>query len=103
MQQRYAKRCRPKCSSSTITLVEAGMSDTLLGNQARASYGSDNERLKSAVICCSLPPLYLFKTRRNFLEAKFRENCLAQTRLGIRPKFLDEFELGRRLRFILEI
>ena len=38
----------PKCPSSTITLVEAGMSDTLLGNQARAGYGGDNERLTSA-------------------------------------------------------
>ena len=43
------------------------MSDTLLGNQARADYGGDNERLRSAV-CCFLPPLYPFKTRRNFLE-----------------------------------
>ena len=52
MQQRHARRCRPKCSSSMITLVEVGMSDTLLGNQARVGYGGDNERLRSAV-CCS--------------------------------------------------
>ena len=78
MQQRHARRCRPKWSSSTITLVEVGMSDALLGNQARAGYGSDNERLRSAVCCC-LPSLYLFKTRRNFLEAKLQENCHAQT------------------------
>ena len=43
------KALPPKCSSSTITLVEAGMSDTLLGNQARAGYGGDNERLRSVV------------------------------------------------------
>ena len=87
MQQRHARRCRPKCSISTITLVKAGMSDPLLGNQARADYGDDNERLRSAV-CCFLPPLYLFKTRRNFLEVKFQENCQAQARLGISPKVL---------------
>ena len=44
MQQRYARRCRPECSSSTIPLAKAVMSDTLLGNQARAGcemLGSD--------------------------------------------------------------
>ena len=49
MQQLHARRCRSKCLSSTITLVEAGMSDTLLGNQARSGYGGDNERLRSVV------------------------------------------------------
>ena len=49
MQQRHGRRCRSKCSSSTITLVEADMSGTLLGNQARSGYGGDNERLKFAV------------------------------------------------------
>ena len=49
MQQRYARRCRPKCPSSTIAMVEADMSDTFLRNQARAGYGRDNERLGSAV------------------------------------------------------
>ena len=49
MQQSHARRCHSKCSSSTITLVEAGMSDTLLGNQARAGCGGDNEGLRSAV------------------------------------------------------
>ena len=44
MQQRHGRRCRSKCSSSTITLVEAGMLCTLLGNQARSGYGDDNER-----------------------------------------------------------
>ena len=29
---------------------------------------------------------YLFKTRHNFLEAKFQENCQDQTRLGIWPR-----------------
>ena len=52
MQQRHARCCRPKYSSSTITLVETGMSDTLLGNQARAGYGGDNERLGR--VCCLL-------------------------------------------------
>ena len=52
MQQCHARRCRPKCSTSTITLVEADLSDTLLGNQARTGYGGDNERLRSAVFCC---------------------------------------------------
>ncbi|CAM9678299.1 unnamed protein product, partial [Ascophyllum nodosum] len=32
--QRHARRCRSKCSNSTRTRVEAGMSGTLLGNQA---------------------------------------------------------------------
>ena len=32
-----------------ITLVEAGMSDTLLGNQAWAGYGGDKEGLRPAV------------------------------------------------------
>ena len=49
MQQRHARRCRSKCSSSTTTLVEARMPGTLLGNQARAGYGGDNERLWTAV------------------------------------------------------
>ena len=49
MQQRHGRRSRSKCSSSTITLVEAGMSGTLLGNQARSGYGGDNERLRPAV------------------------------------------------------
>ena len=49
MQLRHARRCRPKRPSSTITLVEASMSDTLLGNLVRAGYGDDNERLRSAV------------------------------------------------------
>ena len=49
MQQRHARRCRSRCSSSTITLVEAGMSGILLGNQAWASYGGNNERLRSDV------------------------------------------------------
>ena len=49
MQQRHARRCRPVCSSPTITLVEVGMSGTLLDNQARAGYGGDNKRLRSAV------------------------------------------------------
>ena len=49
MQQRHARRCRSKCSSLMITLVEAGMPGTLLGNQARAGYGGDKERLRSAV------------------------------------------------------
>ena len=31
--------------SHHITLVEAGMSDTLLGNQSWVGYGSDNEGL----------------------------------------------------------
>ena len=49
MQQRHARCCRSKCSSSTmITLVEAGMSDTL-GNQASAGYGGDKEGLRPAV------------------------------------------------------
>ena len=48
MQQPHARRYRPKCARLTITFVEAGMSDTLLGNQARAGYGGDNERLRSA-------------------------------------------------------
>ena len=87
MQQRRARRCRPKYSSLTKTLVEAGMSNTLLGNRARAGYGGDNEMLRSAVCCC-LPPLYLFKTRRDFFEVKLEENC---------PKFLAKFELDRRL------
>ena len=49
MQQRHGRRCRSKRPSSTITLVEAGMSGTLLGNQARSGYVGDNERLRSAV------------------------------------------------------
>ena len=53
MQQRHARRCRPKCSRSTITPVEAGMSNILLGNQARAGYGGDNEKLSSK-LCCLL-------------------------------------------------
>ena len=92
MQQRYARRCCPECTSSTITLVEAGISDNLLGNRARAGYRGDNESLRS-VVCCCLPPLYLFKTRRNFLEVKFQENCQAQSQLEIWPKFLAELEL----------
>ena len=43
-----------KLNDSTGT-VEAGMSDTLLGNQARSGYDGDNERLRSAV-CCFVPP-----------------------------------------------
>ena len=78
MQQRHAKSCRLKCSSSTITLVEVGMLGTVLGNQARAGYGGDNERLRSAGCCC-LSRLYLSKTRRNFLEVRFQE---AQSRLA---------------------
>ena len=76
MQQRYARQCRrSKGSSSTIILlVEADMPDTLLGHQARAGYGGDNERLKSAAACT----LCFFKTRRNFLEAKFQEKGQAQ-------------------------
>ena len=50
MQQRHGRRCRSKRSSSTIRLVEAGTSGTLLGNQGRSDYGGDNERLiRSAV------------------------------------------------------
>ena len=49
MQQRLARRCHPKCSSSTLTLVEVGMSGTLLGNQAWAGYDGNNERLTFAV------------------------------------------------------
>ena len=74
------------------------MSDTLLDNHARAGYGGDNERLSSAVYYC-LPPLYLFKTRGNFLEVKFPKHCQVQTRLEIWPKLLAEFELDRRLSF----
>ena len=44
-----------------------------------------------------LPPLYPFKTRRNFLEVRFQENCQAQNRPGIWLKSLAEFKLGRRL------
>ena len=50
MQQRHARRCRPKCPSSMIAMVEADMSDTFLGNQARAGYGRDSKRLGSAVV-----------------------------------------------------
>ena len=50
MQQRHVRRCHSKCSNTTITLVDAGISGTLLGNQAGAGYGSDNERLRSAVV-----------------------------------------------------
>ena len=49
MQQRHGRQYRSKCSRSTITMVEAGMSGTLLGNQARLGYGGDNERLRSVV------------------------------------------------------
>ena len=105
MQQTSRKALPPqmlKVLGSRITLVGAGVSDTLLGNRAQAGYGGDNEGLIRSAVCCCLPPSNLFKTRRNFLEVKFQENCRAQTRQGIRPKFLAEFELGRRLNFILE-
>ena len=46
------------------------MSDTLLGNQARLGYGGDDERLRSTV-SLSASLVYLFKTRRNYLEVKF--------------------------------
>ena len=50
MEQRRGRRCRSKCSSLTTSiLVEAGMSGTLLGDQARLGYGGDKERLRSAV------------------------------------------------------
>ena len=49
MQQRHARRCRSKSSSSMILLVEAGMSGILLVNQARSGYGGDNEMLRSVV------------------------------------------------------
>ena len=58
MQQYHVDTAAPNAPSSTITLIEAGISDTLLGNQARAGYGGVNERLRSAVCCC-LPPLFL--------------------------------------------
>ena len=70
MQPRHGRRWRSKCSRSTITLVEAGMPGTLLGNQARSGYGGDNGRLRSA-LSLSLLSLYLFKTRRHYLEVKF--------------------------------
>ena len=73
MQQPHARRYRPKCSSSMITLIEAGMSGTLLGNQAGAGYGGDNERLSPC-----LPLSCLSKTRRDFLEVKFQKKCQAQ-------------------------
>ena len=50
--------CRLKCYwyviapgefSSPVALGEAGMSDTLLCNQARAGYGGDNETLRPTV------------------------------------------------------
>ena len=46
------------------------MSGTFLGNQARQGYGGDDERLKSAV-SLSASLVYLFKTRRIYLEVKF--------------------------------
>ena len=42
----------------------------LAGNQARKGYGGDGERLRSAV-SFSASLVYLFKTRRNYLEVKF--------------------------------
>ena len=70
MQQRRARCCRPKCSTSTMTPIEAGMSGTPLGNQARSGYGGDNERLRSAV-SLSASLVSLIKTRHNYLEVKF--------------------------------
>ena len=67
------------------------MPDTLLGNQARAGSGGDNESLRSAVCL----PCISSKRGATFSEVKF--HCQAQTRLGIWPRFLAEFELGRRL------
>ena len=46
------------------------MSGTVAGNQARLGYGGDGERLRSAV-SLSASLVYLFKTRRNYLEVKF--------------------------------
>ena len=71
MQQRHARRCCSKCSSLMITLVEAGMSGTLLSNQARAGDGGDNERLRSAV------SLSVYLVSQNAAQLSRGENCQA--------------------------
>ena len=43
-----------------------------------------------------LPPLYPFKTWRNFLEVKFHEKCQTRSRPRVWLKFLAEFKLGGR-------
>ena len=71
--------------------------------QKRQFYGDPIKSLRFSVCyllpSACLPPLYPFKTRRNFLEVKFQENCQAQSRPGIWLKSLAEFKLGRRLNF----
>ena len=87
MQQRHGRRRRSKCSSSTITLVEAGMSGTL-GNQARSGYGGDNERLRSAVSLSG--SLVSLQNAAQLPRGEVLRSCQAQRSARNLAKFLSQ-------------